>query len=121
MLNTLYLPVWHKYRPAILKLMMDSSQEPQKYSLSGHEFIALNPRQKGGFQFKLHVSGGKAQNNIRESYIAQSLLYILQQSKKGSELIEMGSYEISLDKQFVLHINKVEVPDKVEVEQINNS
>jgi hypothetical protein len=107
MSNTLYTPVWHKYRPAILKLMLDSNSEPQTYSLSAHEFQALNPRQKGGYQFNLQLAKGRAVNNIKDSFVAQSLLHILQLSRKGSELIEEGSYEIRLDKNFILHIQKL--------------
>jgi hypothetical protein len=103
-----YTPVWHKYRPAILRLMVDSSQEPQHYPLSAHEFKALNPRQKGGYDFSLHVSRGRAVNNIRESEVARGLLYILQLSPKGSAMMEEGDYEIKLDKQFVLHVEKLQ-------------
>lgn len=105
---TIYTPVWHKYRPVILKLMVDAANQPQKYSLSAHEFHALNPRQKGGYHFTLQVDKGKAVNNIRESFVAQSLLQILQLSRKASELMDESTYEISLDKGFVLHVNKVE-------------
>src|SRR5687768_3477152 len=107
MLTKLYTPVWHKYRPAILKMMLDAAAEPQQYRLSGHEFRALNAKQKGGYNFTLQVSKGKAINNIKTSIVAQDLLEVLQLSKKATELIEEAPYEISMDKQFVLHINKI--------------
>jgi hypothetical protein len=103
----IYTPVWNKYRPAILKMMMDSLDAPQEYKLSGHEFKAMNAKQKGGYSFTLQVSKGKAINNIKGSVIAQELLEILQLSKKASELIAEAPYEISLDKNFVLHIYKM--------------
>jgi hypothetical protein len=112
MSNTLYTPVWHKYRPAILKLMLDSGEQPQTYSLSAHEFQALQSRPKGGHHFNLQVSKGRALNDIKGSFNAQSLLHILQQSRKGSELIESGAYEISLDKNFILHVQKLEVKNE---------
>jgi hypothetical protein len=103
----MYTPLWSKYRPAILKMMLDSSDAPQQYKLSGHEFRAMNAKQKGGYNFVLQVSKGRAINNIRDSVIAQELLEILQLSRKASEMIEQAPYEITLDKQFVLHISKM--------------
>lgn len=108
MLLKIYSPVWNKYRPAILKMMLDAANEPQQYKLSAHEFKALNSKQKGGYNFTLQVSKGKALNNIKDSFVAKDLLEVLQLSKKASELINEASYEISMDKQFVLHINKME-------------
>lgn len=113
MSNTLYTPVWHKYRPAILRLMLNAQEEPQQYALSAHEFQALNPRQKGGYHFNLTVAKGKAVNNIKDSFVAQSLLHILQLSKKATELMDEGSYEITLDKGFVLRVQKLE-PQKID-------
>lgn len=102
-----YTPLWHKYRPALIKLMIDAMNEPQTYKLSAHEFKAMNAKQKGGYSFVLEVSKGKATNDIRDSIIAKELLEILQISKKASELTEESPYQISLDKQFVLHISRM--------------
>jgi len=102
-----YLPIWSKYRPVILRLMLDSETEPQQYQLSGHEFRQMNARQKGGYNFVLQVLKGKALNNIRESQMAKELLEVLQLSRKATELTEQAPYEITLDKQFVLHISKM--------------
>jgi hypothetical protein len=107
MSEKIYTPVWHKYRPAILKLMIDAAEKPQQYQLSAHEFQALNSRKKGGFNFLLQVANGKAINKINDNVAAQDLLAILQMSPKGSELIEKDSYEIMMDKQFILHISKL--------------
>lgn len=100
-----YAPVWNKYRPAILKLMVASADEPQEYKLYSHEFKAMNPREKG-FTFTLQVYQGKAVNNIRNSPIAQDLLVILEQSKKATELMHTHTYEFTLDKHFVLRVSK---------------
>jgi hypothetical protein len=104
----MYVPVWHKYRPALLKLMLDALNEPQQYQLYPHEFRSLNSRQKGGYDFTLQVANGKPINKIKESVNAQDLFAVLQSSPKGSELIEKESYEISLDKKFVLHVNRLD-------------
>jgi len=100
-----YAPVWNKYRPAILKLMVASADEPQQYKLYSHEFKAMNPKEKG-FSFTLQAFQGKAVNNIRKSPIAQDLLGILEQSKKASELMNTNTYEFTLDKHFVLRVTK---------------
>ena len=105
-----YAPVWNKYRPAILKLMLASANEPQEYKLYGHEFKAMNPKEKG-FAFVLQVFQGKAINNIRKSPIAQDLLGILEQSKKASELMSQNSYEFVLDKHFMLRVTKKEMAE----------
>jgi hypothetical protein len=103
----IFTPVWSKYRPAIIKMMIDSDESPQAYKLSPHEFRAMNTKQKSGFNFVLQVSKGKAINNIRDSIIAQELLEILQISRKASELTDTSPYQIEMDKQFVLHITKM--------------
>jgi hypothetical protein len=108
----IYSPIWNKYRPAILKMMRDSAQGPQTYALSAHEFRALNARQKGGYTFVLSVSKGKVVNNIRGSVIAQDLLEVLQTSRSGSELMGESPYEITLDKQFILHVTKLNQEEK---------
>jgi hypothetical protein len=108
--SRIYINLWNKYRPAILKLMIDSSEGPQQYKFSSHEFRSLNPKEKG-LHFTLHVFQGKAVNNIRESLVAQDLLSILQQSKKATELMETSAYEFVMDRQFVLRIvRKEQVP-----------
>jgi hypothetical protein len=105
-MNT-YAPVWHKYRPAILKMMMESTNAPQQYKLSDHEFRAMNPRQKGGYSFCLTVDNSKVVSGLKDSAVAQDLWEVLKLSPKGSSLISDGSYEFSLDKGFVLRITKL--------------
>ncbi|MGC3944382.1 MAG: hypothetical protein QM762_07675 [Chryseolinea sp.] len=102
-----YTGLWSKYRPAILRLMLDAATTPQKYQLSHHEFEALNNGKKGTFTFLLELSNGKPVKGLKESLVAQDLLEILQMSRKASELISDSAYQFSLDKQFVLHIQKL--------------
>lgn len=101
-----YMPLWNKYRPAILKMMIDCNDQPQQYKLSEHEFKARNPKHRGGYNFTLHISKSRAINRIKDSIVAQELLEILQLSRKASELTESADYEISLDKEFVLRVSK---------------
>jgi hypothetical protein len=116
MINHMYTPLWNKYRPAVLKLMLASEQSPQQYKFSGHEFKALNAKEKS-YSFELTAFQGKAVNKIKSSIIAQELLEMLNMSKKASELMDSETYQFVLDKKFILHVSRVqkEVPAPVAV------
>jgi hypothetical protein len=107
MLTKAFIPVWNKYRPVILKMMIDSSKEGQSYQLSQHEFKQMNPKQKGGFTFKLQVANGKAKAGLKDNTLAQDLWDILQYSPKATELIAQSEFEIAMDRNFVLHVQKL--------------
>lgn len=100
-----YASLWNKYRPVILKLMVDAGNDPQHYKLFAHEFKAVGLREKT-YSFILEVSHGKALNNIKGSAIARDLLQVLQQSQKASELMREAVYELSMDKHFGFHVSK---------------
>jgi hypothetical protein len=108
MVNMIYTPIWNKYRPAILQLMVAAAEGPQQYKLSSHEFKGINPKEKGGYAFTLLAHKGRAQNNIKKSVVAQDLLVVLDSSRKASELMAVDSYEFKMDKQFTLSITKVD-------------
>lgn len=112
----IYVYLWNKYRPVLLKLMIAAAIEPQDYRLYAHEFQSLNPRQKGGYAFTLEARGGKAINNIRKSPVAMDLLQVLQLSPRAVELMEEATYELSLDKNFILHVNRKEEIEKNVIE-----
>lgn len=98
-----YAYFWAKYRPALLKLMIDSAEGPQQYKFSSHEVRSANTTQKvQTFMLKIHK--GKAVNNVRESLIAKDLLWILQQPGKAMELSETFTYQFRLDGQFMLYV-----------------
>ncbi|HEY9047200.1 MAG TPA: hypothetical protein VIN08_14945 [Ohtaekwangia sp.] len=105
--SQVYVSLWNKYRPAILKLMLASHDNPQEYGLSAHEFKALNPKDRNGYSFTLKAYQGKALNNIQQSTNAQDLLYMLSLSRKASELMDTGIYEFTLTKQFKLQVTKL--------------
>jgi hypothetical protein len=106
MINKVYSSLWNKYRPAIIQLMLASEENEQQYKLFGHEFKALDSKQKS-YSFELHAHRGKAVNNIKTSIVAQDLLEMLNTSKKASELMDEKHFTFSLDKQFVLHIKTI--------------
>jgi hypothetical protein len=113
--SRIYSFVWRKYRPALLKLMVDSNEGPQQYQFSKHEIKSINPNERGGYSFTLKVHKGRSVNDIRSSAIAKDLLLILQNSRKASELAEAATYEFKLDKHFVLHITKESEVKEAEV------
>jgi hypothetical protein len=115
----IYAPIWNKYRPAIIRMLIDSTSEPQVYKLSAHEFKAMNAKQKGGYNFTLQVSKGKALNNIKDSVIAQELLEVLQTSPKATELTLEAPYLIEMDKKFMLHVTKIVEATSEEVSKSN--
>lgn len=115
----LYKLLWNKYRPALVKLMMDSEKEPQEYQFISHEFRDLNPKEKGGHAFTLEAHRGRPQNNIKMSVVAQDLINILAKSAKAQELMEVATYVFVMNKQFLLTITKV--PLEIEEETAENA
>lgn len=99
-----FSPLWNKYRPVILKMMLDAANAPQAYKLSEYEFKAMDSKKKGSFRFQLALTASKATNNIKDSEAAQDLLSMLQMSPKASELMKMHSYEMELDRNFTFHV-----------------
>lgn len=99
-----FASVWQKYRPAILRLMVDAEKGPQQYKFSPHEFKRLNPYEKKGYGFTLTFHKNKSVNNIRASEIANDLLMMLQASPTATGLSEQNTFEFILDKSSVLHV-----------------
>ena len=101
-----YATLWNKYRPVLVRLMLASEFEPQQYKFFIHEFQALNQRKKD-FTFTLHAHEGRALNNIKASEVASDLLYILNMSRKATELMDEARFEFTMDKHFLLHVNRI--------------
>jgi len=104
--STPYSYIWHKYRPVILRLMVNASEAPQKYEFSDHEFKRIFPKNKTSLAFIIYVNKVKALNNIKSSPLAHALLEILQQSKTAISLTEHDTYELMLDRNFTFHVRK---------------
>lgn len=112
-----YSTLWNKYRPVILQLMSAAAENgPQQYKLFSHEFKAVGQKEKSGFSFVLEASEGRALNNIKTSTVAKNLLQVLQQSKRATELMNAATYQLSLDKQFVLRVSLKEAEKAEEKE-----
>ena len=79
-----YTHLWQKYRPMILKLMVDAEAGPQTYQFQRHEFADLNNQKATGYSFKLEVYKNEKQNKVSSS-VASDLLSILQTSVKSPD------------------------------------
>ena len=108
MLLKTFTPVWHKYRPVILKMMIESRNGAQTYQLSPHEFKAMNANQKGSYAFLLQVANGKVKNKMQNIGVAQDLWQVMQLSRKATELISEGEYQFAMDKNYVLSVEIIE-------------
>lgn len=102
-----YTHLWQKYRPMILKLMIDAAEEPQKYQFQKHEFTDLNNQKPTGYSFKLEVHRNEKQNKVSSS-VASDLLSILQSSSKSDELTAESKYLFKMDSKFVLEVSRIE-------------
>jgi len=119
----LYTFLWKKYRPMLVKLMVDADNGPQEYKFIQHEFKDINPKEKGGHTFTLEAHKGKAQNNIKPSVVAQDLLLTLQKSARALELMDTATYQFVMDKQYLFHVSKMEeeIAEEPEVEEVKDS
>ncbi len=102
-----FSPLWNKYRPALLKLMVDAKTAPQEYQLFPHELRSLAPKGKS-LGFTMRVQRNKPLTKIKDSIIASDLLHALTLSKKATELMEQDIYEFTLSRDFKLHVAIVE-------------
>jgi len=103
--SQVYVSLWSKYRPVLIKLMTAAETEPQSYKLFDHEFKSRNPKERT-YSFELQAYQGKAVNNIKTSAPAQDLLAVLNMSKTAIELMSAGTYQFNLDKHFMLKVVK---------------
>ena len=107
MFNQVYVSLWSKYRPAIIQLMVASQEGPKQYKLYAHEFKVLNAKEKS-YSFEMRAFKGKAVNKSKTTANALDLLAVLNDSKKASELMAETQFDFMLDKQYVLHVTRVE-------------
>ena len=119
--HSLYVLLWNKYKPVLLKLMKDADEGPQEYQFISHEFRDLNPKEKGGHSFTLEANKRRALNNIKMSVVAQDLLEILLKSHTASELLENSIYEFKMSKQFLFTVTKKEMEVETKEEDTESS
>ena len=101
-----FYPIWKKYRPVVLKLMVDSLEgTPQSYKFSGHEFADANTRKSAAFSFKLETHKGRVLHPKKASVVASDLMAVLKQSAKATELTDASVFYFVLDSQFNLTVS----------------
>ncbi len=99
-----YTHLWQKYKPVILKLMVDAQEGPQSYQFQQHEFSDLNSQKPTGYSFKMEVQRNQKKNKVSSS-VASDLLSILQSSLKSEELTTEKMYLFKLDSKFKLEVS----------------
>ncbi|MBL7835161.1 MAG: hypothetical protein JNK18_14475 [Cyclobacteriaceae bacterium] len=102
-----YLPLWNKYRPAVVKMMIEAHQAPQSYKLFAHEVKALDPKSRSS-KFTLRTQNNKSIVTPKDSVIASDLFHALGTSNKATELMQQHTYEFVLDRDFTLSVSIVE-------------
>ncbi len=111
-----YFHVWQKYKPVIVKLMMDSEKKPQTYQLSDHEFRDVNLKRKTGYSFKFKFHSKRSLSSLKTKLLAEDLLSVLLHSNTACELSQDATFEFELDKDFKLHVSREELEAKEEEE-----
>lgn len=71
-----------------------------------HELNTVEKKPKGGFNFRVVISMSKASRDSSDSEIARDLIDMLRLSQTGSALIATNRYEIVLEKNQMLRINR---------------
>lgn len=88
-------------------MMIKASSEPQTYQLGLHEFTNLSAKPKGGYSFSLQVANRKVVSGLKGSLVAEDLWQLLQTSPKANELMGTFSYQFSMDKDYLLRVEKL--------------
>ena len=108
-----YTHLWQKYKPVLLKLMVDAEKEPQTYQFQQHEFSDLNNQKRTGYTFRMEIHKNQKQNKLSSS-VATDLLSILQSSEKSDELTREHAYQFQMDKKFVLEVKRLDKDEEEE-------
>lgn len=98
--------LWRKYRPVVLRLMMDAEEDSQRYVFSSDEFRKMFPKSRRKLAFILYFHRSRALNNIKASILAQSLIDVLRLSKTSASLCNDATFEFILDENFVFHVRR---------------
>lgn len=103
-----FYPIWKKYRPVILKLMVDSIEgTPQTYKMSKHEFTDANTRKSSTYSFKVITQNARNLKPTKASIVGTDFIAMLQQSNKASELMKIYRFTIDMDNQFNLTVSAI--------------
>ena len=98
-----YIDLWTKKRSEIFKRMNLASPK-ELLQLNSEEFENVGKRKS--YSFNLQFENGKVCNNIEGSAVARDLVNVMVNSPEIMKLINSNSYNIKLDKDFCLLIQK---------------
>lgn len=104
--ENVYISLWSKFRPMILKMMISAEQAGQQYQFYKHEFVSPKPTAKT-FAFSMVVGDGKVEASGKIAPLAKDLHVMLQSSPKAAELMQGQRFEFKLDRSFVFHVVKL--------------
>lgn len=106
-----YLPLWTKYRPAIIKMMKMAKEEQQQqdYQLSEHEFTDIGERIISRYAFNIEIKLGKVTNDISKTAVARDLVKAIEGSNFAKKLMEDSSYKINMGKDFNIKVNLISI------------
>jgi len=114
LLTSAFYPLWKKYRPVMLKLMVDADSEPQQYEMSKHEFTDVAPKKNIVYSFKIEMFKGTPLVAPKTSLVALDFIAVIKQSAKANELMQTATYAFEFDKQFRLNVS---ITDRVVTEE----
>lgn len=103
-----FFPIWKKYRPVILKLMIDSLEGGvQEYNLSKHEFTDVNTKKSTTYSFKMEAFEGRATYAKKPITVGTDFLAMLKSSGRAIELMNTATFSFELDAQFHFKVSAV--------------
>jgi len=102
--SNIYIPLWHKYKSAIVTKLIQSLLEPQEYQLFKHEFEDIGDRTSAGYSFNLEIENGNVKNNIVGNAVARDLFEVLKNSSTAKELMNENYFKINFTTDFILKI-----------------
>lgn len=105
-LTTSWLLFWNKYRPVVLKLMVEAKETPQSYGFFAHELRSITPKGASPI-FTVQLHNGKPLQRLKESVITHGLIQMLSSSRKAMELMQTDTYEFSLNREHKLNVTLV--------------
>lgn len=102
--SNIYIHLWQKYRPVIIRMMKLATAKPQIYQLSNHEFEAIGDRISSGYSFNLEINSGILANNIEGTAVARDLFEVLKSSKTANSIMQGNYIKINLTNDFKLKV-----------------
>ena len=109
--NEIYQAVWKKYMPVmIMKLkQVIRNSESAHVGMYQFEFHTSGKKKRTGYQFDMDLDKGKLKSDISSSVVAKELNEMLKLDPTMRQLLVTGSFNFSLNSDFILTIQKKEL------------